>query len=254
MRPKLIVGNWKMNGTLKDTRKLLFQLSVEWTTKCEAHEVAVCPPFTTLLIAKHALEGTSMKYGAQNCYIGESGAFTGEISAAMLAELGCTYVILGHSERRTIFGETNDLVSKKLRAALDAKLIPIACIGETEDEREKGETESVLSRQIGQSLGGLTTEDAAKLVIAYEPIWAIGTGKTATPDEAQSAHAFIRAELRKKFGNLADDIRILYGGSVKPDNARALFAEPDIDGGLIGGASLDASAFIAIVETATASN
>jgi triosephosphate isomerase len=251
MHPKLIVGNWKMNGTLKDTRKLLFQLTVEWTTKCEAHEVAVCPPFTTLLIAKHALEGTSMKYGAQNCYIGESGAFTGEISAAMLAELGCTYVILGHSERRTIFGETNELVSKKLRAALDAKLIPIACIGETEDEREKGETESVLSRQIGQSLGGLTTEDAAKLVIAYEPIWAIGTGKTATPDEAQSAHAFIRTELRKKFGNLADDMRILYGGSVKADNARALFAEPDIDGGLIGGASLDAGAFIAIVETAT---
>ncbi len=251
MRPKLIVGNWKMNGTLKDTRKLLFQLTVEWTTKCEAHEVAVCPPFTTLLIAKHALEETSMKYGAQNCYLGESGAFTGEISPAMLADLGCTYVILGHSERRTIFGETDDLVSKKLRAALDAQLIPIVCIGETEEQREKGETESVLFRQMDQSLVGMTTYDAAKLVIAYEPVWAIGTGKTATLDEARSAHAFIRAELRKKFGNLADDMRILYGGSVKPDNARTLFAEPDIDGGLIGGASLDASAFIAIVEAAT---
>jgi triosephosphate isomerase len=252
MRPKLIVGNWKMNGTLKESRKLLFQLSVEWTTKCEAHEVAVCPPFPTLLIAKHALEETSMKYGAQNCYIGESGAFTGEISAAMLAELGCTYVILGHSERRTIFGETDELVSRKIRAALDANLIPIVCIGESEEQREKGETESVLSRQLDQSLNGITTADADKLVIAYEPIWAIGTGKTATPDQAQSAHAFIRAELRKKFGNLADDMRILYGGSVKPDNARTLFAEPDIDGGLIGGASLDASAFIAIVEAATA--
>lgn len=250
MRPKLIVGNWKMNGTLKDTRKLLFQLSVEWTTKCEAHEVAVCPPFTTLLIAKHALEGTSMKYGAQNCYIGESGAFTGEISAAMLAELGCTYVILGHSERRTIFGETSELVSKKLRAALDAKLIPIVCVGESESERAGNETEAILLRQISESLATINANDAAKVVIAYEPIWAIGTGKTATPDEAQSAHAFIRADLQKKFGSIASDMRILYGGSVKPDNARALFAEPDIDGGLIGGASLDASAFIAIVEAA----
>jgi triosephosphate isomerase len=250
MRPKLIIGNWKMNGTLKDTRKLLFRLTVEWTTKCEAHEVAVCPPFTTLLIAKHALEGTSMKYGAQNCYIGESGAFTGEISAAMLAELGCTYVILGHSERRTIFGETNDLVSKKLRAALDAKLIPIVCIGESESERAGNETEAVLLRQMSESLATIDANDAPKVVIAYEPVWAIGTGKTATPEQAQSAHAFIRTELRKKFGTLADDMRILYGGSVKADNARALFAEPDIDGGLIGGASLDASAFIQIVEAA----
>ncbi len=240
-----------MNGTLKETRKLLFQLTVEWTTKCEAHEVVVCPPFTALLIAKHALEETSMKYGAQNCYIGESGAFTGEISAAMLAELGCTYVILGHSERRTIFGETDELVSRKIRAALDANLIPIVCIGESEEQREKGETESVLSLQLDQSLSGMKTPDAQKLVMAYEPVWAIGTGKTATPEQARSAHAFIRSELNKKFGSIASDIRILYGGSVKPDNARTLFAEPDIDGGLIGGASLDASAFIAIVEAAT---
>ena len=251
MRPKLIVGNWKMNGTLKETRKLLFQLTALWTTKCEAHEVAVCPPFTTLLVTKHELEETSTKYGAQNCYIGESGAFTGEISAAMLADLGCTYVILGHSERRTIFGETDELVSKKLRTALDAKLIPIVCIGESERERAGNETEAVLLRQISESLATINANDASKVVIAYEPIWAIGTGKTATPDEAQSAHAFIRAELRKRFGNLADNMRILYGGSMKPDNARALFAEPDIDGGLIGGASLDASAFIAIVEAAT---
>jgi triosephosphate isomerase len=240
-----------MNGTLKETRKLLFQLSVEWTPKCHGIEVSVCPPFTTLLIAKHALEETTMKYGAQNCYIDESGAFTGEISAAMLAELGCTYVILGHSERRTIFGETDDLVSRKIRAALDAGLIPIVCIGENEEHRENDQWESVLSRQIDQSLSGITSADAAKLIIAYEPIWAIGTGKTASPDEAQSAHAFIRGELEKKFGAIADDMRILYGGSVKPDNARELFAEPDIDGGLIGGASLDASAFIAIVEAAT---
>ncbi len=239
-----------MNGSLKETRKLLFQLSVEWTTKCEAHEVVVCPPFTMLLIAKQALDETSMKYGAQNCYIGDSGAFTGEISPAMLADIGCTYVILGHSERRTIFGETDELIARKTRATLDAKLIPIVCIGESEEHRENNQWESVLSRQIDQSLAGMTTEDAAKLVVAYEPVWAIGTGKTATPDEAQSAHAFIRAELTKKLGNLADNTRILYGGSVKPDNARTLFAEPDIDGGLIGGASLDASAFIAIVEAA----
>ena len=251
MRHKLIVGNWKMNGTLKETRKLLFQLSVEWTTKCEAIEVAVCPPFTTLLIAKHALEETSMNYGAQNCYIGESGAFTGEISPTMLVDLGCTYVILGHSERRTIFGETDDLVSKKLRAALDAKLTPIVCIGESDEERTGNKTEAVLLRQISESLATINANDAAKVVIAYEPIWAIGTGKTATPDEAQSAQAFIRGDLQKKFGSIASDMRILYGGSVKPENARVLFHQPDIDGGLIGGASLDASAFIAIMEAAT---
>jgi triosephosphate isomerase (TIM) len=250
MRPKLIVGNWKMNGTLKETRKLLFQLSVEWTPKCYGSEVVVCPPFTMLLIAKHTLEETSIKLGAQNCYTGNSGAFTGEISPAMLVDMGCTYVILGHSERRTIFGETNDLVSKKLRAALDAKLIPIVCIGESEEERAGNGTEAVLLRQISESLATINANDAAKVVIAYEPIWAIGTGKTATPDEAQSAHAFIRGDLQKKFGSIASDMRILYGGSVKPDNARELFAEPDIDGGLIGGASLDASAFIAIVEAA----
>ena len=240
-----------MNGTLKETRKLLFQLSVEWTPKCHDIEVAVCPPFTMLLIAKHALDETSIKLGAQNCYCEEKGAFTGEIAPAMLAELGCTYVILGHSERRTIFGETDNLVSKKLRSALDAKLTPIICIGESESERTGNETEAVLLRQISESLATINANDAAKVVIAYEPIWAIGTGKTATPDEAQSAHAFIRADLQKKYGSIASDIRILYGGSVKPDNARALLAEPDIDGGLIGGASLDASAFIAIVEAAT---
>jgi triosephosphate isomerase (TIM) len=251
MRTKLIVGNWKMNGTVKETRKLLFQLSVEWTPKCDDIQVAVCPPFTTLHMAKLDIEGTSLKLGAQNCYIGESGAFTGEISPAILVDIGCTFVIIGHSERRTIFGETDDLVSKKLRAALDAGLKPIVCIGESGDERDRNETESVLLRQIGRSLASINASDAANIIIAYEPIWAIGTGKTATPEQAQSAHELIRGDLRKKYGSLADDMLILYGGSVKPDNASILFAEPDIDGGLVGGASLEANTFIAIVEAAS---
>lgn len=251
MRPKLIAGNWKMNGTLKDTRKLLFQLSVEWTPKCEGIEVVVCPPFTALSTAKHILEVTTIKLGAQNCYIDASGAFTGEISPEMLVDIGCNHVILGHSERRTIFGETDDLVSKKLRASLDAGLKPIVCIGETEGERERNETESVLLRQIGGSLVAIGANDAAKIVIAYEPIWAIGTGKTATPEQAQAAHKFIRGELKAKFGTLADAMLILYGGSIKPENAESLFRCPDIDGGLVGGASLDAGGFIAIVESAS---
>jgi triosephosphate isomerase (TIM) len=251
MRPKLIAGNWKMNGTVQETRKLLFQLSVEWTPKCDEIEVTVFPPFTALFIAKHAIEYTSIKLGAQNCYIGEKGAFTGEISPAMLVDIGCAYVILGHSERRAILGETDDLVSRKLRASLDAGLKPIVCIGETEDERQRNETEAVLLRQIGGSLAAMDGNDASKIVIAYEPVWAIGTGKTATPEQAQAAHEFIRGELRKKFGNIAEGMLILYGGSIKPENAESLFRCADIDGGLVGGASLDAAAFIAIIEAAS---
>jgi triosephosphate isomerase len=250
MRPKLIAGNWKMNGTVKETRKLLFQLSVEWTPKCHGTEVAVCPPFTTLLIAKHTLDETPIKLGAQNCYIGEKGPFTGEISPQMLVDIGCTYVILGHSERRASFGEDDALISRKLRAALDARLKPILCIGETENERQTNQTEAVLLRQMGGSLAAIGAKDAPNVVIAYEPVWAIGTGKTATPDEAQAAHEFIRRELRNRFGTLAEAMQIIYGGSIKPENAQSLFKCPDIDGGLVGGASLDAAAFIAIIEAA----
>ncbi|HZK77016.1 MAG TPA: triose-phosphate isomerase, partial [Candidatus Kapabacteria bacterium] len=239
MRPKLIAGNWKMHGTLKETRKLLIPLC-EKSSAFKRVEVAVCPPFTSLFIAKQQLGNSHIKLGAQNCYLGSEGAFTGEISTAMLVDIGCEYVILGHSERRQFFGESDELISKKIRAALVAGLKPIVCIGETEEQRANDQTESVLSRQISQSLNGMTTAEAEKLVIAYEPIWAIGTGKTATPDQAQDAHAFIRKELGKTFGSLAEDMRILYGGSVKPENADTLFREPDIDGGLVGGASLDA--------------
>jgi triosephosphate isomerase len=244
-RSKLVVGNWKMHGTVKETRKLLFQLAVEWGKQCEGVDVAVCPPFTALTVAKEELENSEIKLGAQNCYFEEKGAFTGEISAVMLADLGCKYVILGHSERRTIFGETDDLVARKARASIDAGLIPIICIGETESEREADQTEAVLDRQITGSLSALRPDD--NFVLAYEPVWAIGTGKTATPEQAQNAHAFIRGKLRKLF-QTADSILILYGGSVKPSNARELFACPDIDGGLIGGASLVADDFIAIID------
>ena len=247
---KLIVGNWKMNGTVEETRKLLFQIRVEWSEECGNVEVAVCPPFTALIVARHELQQTGIKFGAQNCHFEKLGAFTGEISPIMLSELGCSYVILGHSERRTIFGETDELVSKKVRAALDAKLIPIVCIGETETEREANQTENVLLKQLTGSLASVNKNDIGRIVLAYEPVWAIGTGKTATPEQAQSAHAFIRTELTKKFGESAGAVRTLYGGSMKPTNARELFAQPDIDGGLIGGASLDAESFVDIVRSA----
>ena len=250
MRTKLVVGNWKMNGTVKETRKLLFQLAVEWGKRCEGVEVAVCPPFTSLMVAKHELELSHIKLGAQNCYVGEKGAFTGEISPQMLTDLGCTYVILGHSERRTIFGESDELVSQKVRAAMDAGLTPILCIGETETERTNDQTEAVLLRQLKGSLNGIAPTEIGKLVIAYEPVWAIGTGKTATPEQAQAAHAYIRSELEIMFGAIARDLLLLYGGSMKPSNAAALFGSSDIDGGLVGGASLNADDFISIIEAA----
>ncbi|SRR5579883_558843 len=250
MRQKFVCGNWKMNGTIEETRKLLFQLNVEWSKTCENIEVAVCPPFTSLLIAKHELEFAKIKFGAQNCHWQDKGAFTGEISAVMLAELDCTYVIVGHSERRTLFGETNETVAKKAAAVIQAGMLPIICVGETEKEREANQTEAVLRAQIEGSLATITNENCSKMVIAYEPVWAIGTGKNATPAQAQEAHAFIRSELKMRYGNAADSIQILYGGSLKPENADAIFAQPDVDGGLIGGASLDAGSFVRIIESA----
>jgi triosephosphate isomerase len=239
-----------MNGSLCETRKLIFQLGTDWEESFDGIEIAICPPFTALNEAKLELEDFKIKLGAQNCYIGNRGAFTGEISASMLSEIGCTYVILGHSERRTIFEERDDLVARKLRSALDAGLKPILCIGETDAERQKGDMEEVLLRQIVGSLASADAADAANITIAYEPVWAIGTGKTATPEQAQEAQAFIRSELRRKFGNLAETIIIQYGGSIKPENAFELFSQPDIDGGLIGAASLSADSFLAIIRAA----
>ncbi len=195
---KLIVGNWKMHGTLKETRKQLFSLTEQVGTVPGMVEIVMCPPFTALSTAKQALEGSRIKLGAQNCYLGREGAFTGEISPAMLVDLGCEYVILGHSERRQYFGETDALVTRKLRSALDNALKPIVCIGETEAERLNDATESVLLRQLAESLASIDAADAANVTIAYEPVWAIGTGNTATPNQAQQVHHFIRAELRKE--------------------------------------------------------
>ena len=249
LRHKLLVGNWKMHGTLPETHKLLVQLT-EAGASFERVEIVVCPPYTSLFVAKQELENSHIKLGAQNCYIGREGAFTGEISTAMLVDVGCEYVILGHSERRQFFGESDALVAQKTHAAIDAGLIPIVCIGETEEQKENHQTESVLSHQLRQSLNSITRADAGKLLIAYEPVWAIGTGKTAATSQAQETHAFIREELRKKFGSVANDMRILYGGSIKPENAEALFREPDIDGGLVGGASLNATSFLSIIKAA----
>ncbi len=250
MRSKLIAGNWKMHGTIKETRKLILQLAVEWKKSCEQVEVLVCPPFTSLIVARHELEMSHIKLGAQNCFTGIDGAYTGEISATMLAEIGCSYVIVGHSERRTIFAETDDLVSRKVRSVLDAKLNAIVCIGESEAQRTSGETEAVLSRQLKGSLAGLSASDIVSVTIAYEPVWAIGTGKTASPEVAETAHRFVRSELETLFPGTSENVRILYGGSIKAENAVSLFSQPNIDGGLVGGASLDAEGFIDIIQAA----
>jgi triosephosphate isomerase len=252
MRRKFICGNWKMNGTIEETTSLLAGIIAWWDDKYRDVEIAVCPPFTSISKAIETISGRGVQIavGAQNCYSEPKGAFTGEVSARMLAEAGCTYVILGHSERRTIFGETDDLVNKKIHAALSAGLKPILCVGESLDERELNRTFEVLLNQLHGSLRDVNAKQIKSVTIAYEPVWAIGTGRTATPEIAQDAHSFIRLELQKMFGDVADEVIIQYGGSMKPENARELLAQPDIDGGLIGGAALEAKSFIAIVDAA----
>jgi triosephosphate isomerase len=212
-------------------------------------EAAIAPPFTSLEALRDALAGTPVALAAQNAHFEKSGAFTGEISVAMLAELGVRYVILGHSERRQLFGETDELVAKKLAAVQGAGLRPILCVGELLTERDAGRTFEVLARQLSESLAAADRGRASELVVAYEPVWAIGTGRTATPALAQEAHAFIRARLADRFGANASQVRIQYGGSVKPDNAAELLAQPDIDGALVGGASLDPESFSAIIRS-----
>ena len=250
-RKVIIAGNWKMNKTAAEGRALVEELKKS-VAGLDAAEIVVCPPFTTIGAVVEAAAGSNIGVGAQNIHWAANGAFTGEISADMLKTAGVKYVIIGHSERRQYFGETNETVNSRLKAALAAGLIPIVCVGELEQEREDGLTEKVLSEQVRVGFAGIDAKDAEKIVVAYEPVWAIGTGKTATPAMAQDAHAFIRKELRALFGDAADAMRIQYGGSMKPANARELVAQPDIDGGLIGGAALKAEDFTALIREALA--
>jgi triosephosphate isomerase (TIM) len=241
MRGKLVVGNWKMNGGLAANARLLDRLVTEWEPT-EARSLAVCVPFPYVGQAQAALASTAIGWGAQDVSAHASGAYTGEVSAAMLVEFGCRYAIVGHSERRQMHGETDALVAAKAGAALDAGITPIVCIGESLAEREAGATNAVVQRQLGAVIDALGSK-LPGIVLAYEPVWAIGTGRTASPAQAQQVHASLRSTLT---GARAPDVKVLYGGSVKAANAAALFVMSDIDGGLIGGASLDATEFLAI--------
>jgi triosephosphate isomerase (TIM) len=248
MRKKLMAANWKMYKTPDQTRDF-FRDFLPLVEKHDRDEIAVCPPFVNVPAAVEAAKGSNIAVGAQNMYWEKEGAFTGEISTGMLLAVGCTHVIIGHSERRQYFGETDDTVNLKLKAALEAGLVPIVCVGEVLEEREAGLTEDVLRRQCLRAFHAISGKKAAKLVIAYEPVWAIGTGRTATPQLASEAHQVIRSEAGKALGEeLAENLRILYGGSVKPENAKALMSEAEIDGALVGGASLDPKSFAAIVK------
>jgi triosephosphate isomerase len=247
MRTPLMAGNWKMYKTAGDTTAFFekFNPLVSRSTHCG---IAICPTFVNIPAAVAAVAGTSIGIGGQNMYWAREGAFTGEISAPMLKAVGCEYVIVGHSERRQFFGETDETVMKKTVAALEAGLKPIVCVGELLADREAGKTEDVLVSQFTNGIAGLSERQFAQIVIAYEPVWAIGTGKVATPDMAADAHRTIRAQVEKKYGAAAAQaVRILYGGSVKPDNVKGLMAQPEIDGALVGGASLDAVSFASIV-------
>jgi triosephosphate isomerase len=254
IRKKLIAGNWKMNKTSADAADLVKDIVAEVGRSTDV-DVVVCPPFTSLESVGKSLGESSVKLGAQNMHPAASGAYTGEVSAEMLRSLFTSYVILGHSERRTYFGDTDAFVNEKVLAALKAELKPILCVGETLAEREAGTTLQVVQTQLEGGLAGVTKEQATSVVIAYEPVWAIGTGKVATTEQAQEVHAFIRDLLGKLFTPaIAGKIRILYGGSMKPANAPELLAQADIDGGLIGGASLEARSFVQLVEAAKAAN
>jgi len=246
-RTPYIAANWKMNKTVAEAAEFIDALLPR--IAATQHDVVVCPPFTALHEVVERRRGTAVRVAAQNMHEGESGAFTGEVSAPMLVELDVEAVVLGHSERRQFFGETDEALAKKVPAALAADLEPILCVGESEEARDAGQTEEVLERQLQADLADVSDDDIAKVIVAYEPIWAIGTGKVATPEQAQEACAFIRDVLRAR-GAAADDVRILYGGSVKPGNAAELLGLPDVDGALVGGAALVAEDFAAIVEAA----
>jgi len=249
MRRLLIAGNWKMHNNIPESldlvRKILYGVQ-----NINVLDILVCPPFTALKSVYDLIKGSNIKLGAQNLHWEMKGAFTGEISPLMLKDVGCEYVIIGHSERREYFKETDDIINKKIFAALKVGLKPIVCIGEKLEERESGVTEKVLEQQITEGLKGLSNEDMENITIAYEPVWAIGTGKTATPEIANTTQSFIRNKIKEIFNeNIAEKIRILYGGSVKADNAKALLEQEHIDGALVGGASLDAENFIKIIKS-----
>jgi triosephosphate isomerase len=249
-RRSFVAGNWKMNKAPEEARALALDLRqrLDGVGGCD---VAVCPTYLCITTVVEALRGSKIAVGAQDLYWVKSGAFTGAVSGPMLAAAGCQYTIIGHSERRQFFGETDETVNKRIHAALDAKLKVICCVGETKDERLANMTERVVKRQVEGALAGLRAEQMAALTIAYEPVWAIGTGLTATPQQAQDVHAFLRGLVREKFGaEVAEALRIQYGGSVKAENARELLSQPDIDGALVGGASLVAADFEAIVKAA----
>ncbi|GAB6179485.1 triose-phosphate isomerase [Desulfotomaculum defluvii] len=247
MRQTIIAGNWKMHKTIAEAVSFVEELK-QRNLGTEV-EVVVCPTFTALASVAEVLKGSNIALGAQNMHWETQGAFTGEISPAMLKELGVKYVILGHSERRQFFGETDQGVNRKVKAALEFGLVPIVCVGETLEQREAGTTEAIVSQQTQGALEGLSAEQVAGLVIAYEPVWAIGTGRTASDEDAQQVNQTIRKVIAQMFGGaVAEAIRIQYGGSVKPSNARGLMSQPDIDGGLVGGASLKVEDFAGIIE------
>ncbi|VAW66670.1 Triosephosphate isomerase [hydrothermal vent metagenome] len=249
MRQPMVAGNWKMNGSSESVKQLIAGIK-EGMGSVNSAEVVVCPPAVYISRVSGAVDGSAVKVGSQNICDEDKGAFTGEISGEMLKEVGCDYAIVGHSERRALYGESDELVAKRFAAARRNGLKPIFCIGETLEERESGITNDVCSRQIDAVIALEGVEALADGVIAYEPVWAIGTGKTATPEQAQEVHAFIRGKIARLSADVADGLRILYGGSMNPANAKELIGQPDIDGGLIGGASLKPADFLAICQAA----
>jgi len=247
-RKKIIAANWKMYKTVQESRAFI-DAFLPLVNKHDRDEIVICPPFVNIAAVLEQTRGSHIKVGAQNVYWEKEGAFTGEVSPGMRAGAGCEFVIIGHSERRQYFGETDDTVNRRLKVALEAGLAPIVCVGEVKEEREAGITEDVLRRQCTRAFAGISTRKAAKLAVAYEPVWAIGTGLTATPEMAVEAHVLIRQEAANVFGDdFAKQLRILYGGSVKPENAHSLLSEAEIDGALVGGASLKAESFSKIVK------
>jgi triosephosphate isomerase len=251
MRKNVIAGNWKMNNDLSESQNLITRLTSGLSNLKINCDVIICPPYTSLSEANSLIKNTIVKLGAQNVYHEDNGAYTGEISPLMLKSVGCEYVIIGHSERRTIFKESNETINKKIKKALEHGLKVIFCIGETLDEREKNITNDVVKKQVIEGLLDIDEKAISNMIIAYEPVWAIGTGRNATPQQAQDVHKFIRKLMEDKYSSgIADDLTIQYGGSVKPDNARELLSQPDIDGALVGGACLKAESFIDIIKAA----
>jgi triosephosphate isomerase len=246
VRRPILAANWKMQKTVAEAVDFVKQF-LPRLADADGVDVVIAPPFTALCAVARALDGSRVALAAQNVHPEAAGAFTGEVAPGMLRDVGCTFAIVGHSERRALFGETSAFVARKAEACLAHGLRPIVCVGETLEEREAGRTFAVVGAQLAESLSRVPRERAAEVVVAYEPVWAIGTGRTATPEIAQEVHAFVRAELRARFGAAGEALRIQYGGSVKPENAATLLAQPDIDGALVGGASLDAESFARIV-------